>query len=232
MKQCPVCKTTYTDESLRYCLADGATLSFTEEPTVLSARKDPLRVDIPERSVNQAVPGVDHKKGTNNWLKATIAFGVILIIFAGAVAVAIAVLYMNTGGRDTSLNKSTPTPTQTVTPDNEKQRLQDELANLQKKIDEQKNSNRGSVNAHPFPTQTEPGVVTARVNSPGDGFLALRNIPDADNGIRLAKIPHGAVVRLNNCDKTKVTISGRSGRWCQVEYAGTTGWVFDAWLDY
>src|SRR5215213_8668123 len=118
MKQCPVCKTTYADESLRYCLADGATLSFTEEPTVLSARKDPLRVNIPERSADQAIPDAGHKKGTNNWLKATIAFGVILIIFAGAVAVAIAILYMNTGGRDTSLNRSASTPAPSATPDN------------------------------------------------------------------------------------------------------------------
>src|SRR5437763_7594070 len=106
MKQCPVCKTTYTDESLRYCLADGTTLSFSEEPTVLAPRNDPLTVDIPDRTVHQAPP-IDQKKGTNNWLKAAVAFGVILVIFAAALAVAIAVLYMNTGGRNTNLNNAT-----------------------------------------------------------------------------------------------------------------------------
>ena len=76
------------------------------------------------------------------------------------------------------------------------------------------------------------GRPTAHVNSPGDGFLALREEPDAENGNRLAKIPHDAVVFLENCEKDKTTIAGRTGRWCMVTYQDETGWVFDAWLTY
>jgi hypothetical protein len=233
MKQCPACKTTYTDESLRYCLADGATLvSVTEEPTVFAPRKDAVRVDIPSRELTTPIADPSPKKSSSAWLKALTAFGVIGFLFVVAIVVAVAILYMNTGGRDPNVKAATPTPSQTPTPDSEKQRLQDELANLQKRLDEQKNANKATNKAVPFPTQSEPGVVTARVNSPNDGFLAMRNIPDSEYGTRLAKIPHGATVTLNNCEKEKVTIGGRSGRWCQVEYQGQTGWVFDAWLEY
>lgn len=232
MKQCPACKTTYTDESLRYCLADGATLiAVSEEPTVFAPRKDAVRVDIPTRHETASVVEPVQKKGSA-LLKALTAIGIIAFLFIAAIGVAVAILYMNTGGRDANVKAATPTPSQTPTPDPEKQRLQDELSNLQKRLDEQKNANKAMNKAVPFPNQSDPGVVTARVNSPNDGFLAMRNIPDSEYGTRLAKIPHGATVTLNNCEKVKVTIGGRSGRWCQVEYQGQTGWVFDAWLQY
>ena len=62
--------------------------------------------------------------------------------------------------------------------------------------------------------------------------LALRDEPDPESGDRIAKIPHGATVVINNCERAMSTIDGRSGRWCQVEYDGETGYVFDAWLIY
>ena len=49
MKQCPVCKTTYTDDTLRYCLADGTTLAegpLTEETVFRTSGRDALRVPI------------------------------------------------------------------------------------------------------------------------------------------------------------------------------------------
>jgi hypothetical protein len=166
------------------------------------------------------------------WQKSAIAILIILIVFVAAVALAGSILYMNIGAKPVNTSSPTPPPLATSTPDAEKQRLQDELANLQRKIDDGKTSNRQTVNTDPFPTKNPPGVVTASVHSPNDGFLALRDSPDAEYGKRLAKIPHGATVTLNNCEKNKVLIDGRSGRWCQVEYAGQTGWVFDAWLVY
>jgi hypothetical protein len=39
MKQCPVCKTTYTDDTLRYCLADGTSLGDPEESQATVLRK-------------------------------------------------------------------------------------------------------------------------------------------------------------------------------------------------
>ena len=140
--------------------------------------------------------------------------------------------YAGSGAGDNT-KAATPTPTASTNPtaDAEKERLQKELANAQRKIDEQKNANRPASTA-PFPEPSRSGVATARVNSPNDGFLALRDKPDAEYGVRLVKIPHGSVVTLEDCQRQRVTVSGRSGRWCMVTYDGTTGWVFDAWLDY
>src|SRR5687767_4359051 len=63
MKQCPVCMTTYTDQTLRYCLADGNTLNdlagelptvvrqggaLSTDETIAAGRGGHLRVDIPQ----------------------------------------------------------------------------------------------------------------------------------------------------------------------------------------
>jgi hypothetical protein len=156
-----------------------------------------------------------------------VLIGFILIALA---ALAGTILYYNTSGRDKVSNVASPTPfpSITATPDFEKQRLQDELANIQKRLDEQINADRPA-NAAP---NKPAGVVTARVNSPKDGFLSLRSEPNADYGERLAKIPHGSMVTIENCDRSSVRIGGRSGRWCLVTYGDHTGYVFDAWLDY
>src|ERR1051325_12189595 len=47
MKHCPKCRTTYTDDGLRYCLADGTELSGGSEPeTVVSRRGSGVLVDV------------------------------------------------------------------------------------------------------------------------------------------------------------------------------------------
>jgi len=244
MKQCPACKTTYTDDTLRYCLADGATLSegLLSQETVLSTpARDTVRVPI-EREEQQAFqqprPAATTTGSTSSGkgFKVFLVVAIIVVLFAGAAAVAGLILYnnLNISAANKNLVKS-PTPIPTVTAsqspavDPEKQKLQDELANLQKKLDQQKNAN--VVSSPPAPTPGR-GYPTAQVNSPGDGFLALRSEPDAEYGERLAKIPHGATVELNNCERSKVTIGGRTGRWCLVTYQDHTGYVFDAFLIY
>jgi hypothetical protein len=244
MKQCPVCKTTYTDDTLRYCLADGATLAegpLSQETVFPPSGRDAVRVPIEReepRTFQQPSPAVTTTGSTSSGkgFKVFLVVVIILILFAGAAAVAGLILYnnLNKGTANTNVAKS-PTPSPTIststspTIDPEKQKLQDELANLQKKLDQQKNANVVTPPAAPTPNK---GYQTARVNSPGDGFLALRSEPDADYGDRIAKIPHGATVEINNCERSKVTIGGRTGRWCQITYNGQTGYVFDAWLIY
>ncbi|MEQ1646623.1 MAG: hypothetical protein ABL959_24425, partial [Pyrinomonadaceae bacterium] len=62
MKQCPSCRTTYTDDTLRYCLADGSSLvahddeatfvrNSVAEPTVMLGRDSPVRVDIEQAEI-------------------------------------------------------------------------------------------------------------------------------------------------------------------------------------
>ena len=64
------------------------------------------------------------------------------------------------------------------------------------------------------------------VNTPGDGYLALRSEPSAQRGQRLLKIPHGTMLTLGRC----VAVAGDDRRWCRTSYAGKTGWVFERYL--
>ena len=124
---------------------------------------------------------------------------------------------------------ATPAPTvaQTSTPDPENAKLLEKLSDLEKKIDEQQKSGKT-----PPPPVIRTGGTTAWVNSPGDGFLALRSYPSADGGYRILQIPHGANVRVISCQGYSQRINGRTGRWCRVSYGGSTGWAFDGWLVY
>jgi hypothetical protein len=226
MKQCPDCRTTYTDDSLRFCLADGATLveKTGEQETVV---RSGMRVDIEQQAkpvVQQA--GVEKKSGS---MTMKIVIAVLLLGFLGLIIVvaAGAFFYINSANSNIASKSPTPTATPLPTTDLEKERLQQELANLQKKIDDDKKAETNKT-----PGFESDDLPTARVNSPNDGFLALRSAPDADKGERLLRIPHGTIVALENCEKKKVTIGGRTGRWCMVSYGGQTGWVFDAWLTY
>ncbi len=60
MKQCPSCRTNYTDDSLQFCLQDGTALveiaapsqqtnTYDDAPTVISPRQvEPIRIDVPD----------------------------------------------------------------------------------------------------------------------------------------------------------------------------------------
>lgn len=126
---------------------------------------------------------------------------------------------------------ATPAPQATAvpqaTPDQENALLLQKLAELEKKIDDQKKAGKTVQ-----PPVINSGGSTAWVNSPGDGFLALRSEPNSNLGYRILQIPHGANVRVHSCQSYSQNIGGRTGRWCRVSYGGTTGWAFDGWLVY
>ena len=232
MKRCPFCRTTYTDDSLRYCLADGAELisGRHEEETVVKRRNEPVRVTIPSNELHGPSPERRQPPRSSIGKIVAIVAAASIILFVVVIAIG-ALIYFSAKSGDAAVNKTIIANT-TPTPDVEKQRLQDEMANVQRKLDEQqKNANRPA-NVQTFPSPNRPGVVTARVHSPKDGFLALRNQPDADYGERIAKIPHGSMITIENCDRSAVSIGGRSGRWCLVSWNGYEGYVFDAWLVY
>jgi uncharacterized protein YraI len=69
-------------------------------------------------------------------------------------------------------------------------------------------------------------VNKATVNTPGDGFLALRSEPSLSVGTRLLKIPHGAQITLGEC-----VAPSHEDRWCKTTYRGTSGWVFARYLN-
>ena len=73
--------------------------------------------------------------------------------------------------------------------------------------------------------EARSGRDTASVNTPGDGFLALRSEPSIRRGKRLLKIPHNTVLTLEEC-----VTSEADGRWCRTGFQGEVGWVFERYL--
>lgn len=247
VRQCPTCGTTYTDETLRFCLADGAPLSDLggEQPTVVRqsgggsstdktvAMGGGLRVDIPQEAPPQphyhaAAPPAS-SGGTSGLLKillVILGLGFLIVLLA----LVVMLVYYNTGpekGSGNDVNVKAPSASPSPTKDGNDE-LRDQIANLQKQLAEQKNANQPSNTTVPtMPSST----TTARVNSPGDGFLALRTLPSSEAGDRITKIPHGATVSIGACGPVVRPVS-KSGRWCQARFNGLSGYVFDAYLVY
>ena len=132
MKQCPTCRTTYTDETLRYCLADGGILVEvgTEAETVA---RHGVRIDVqPPTYPTIPVPGEQRPSKGSPVLKILVA--VLILCFLGLLGLgaAGAFFYFNSGGTTVAVASPTPTPTPaptrwpSPTPD-EDERLEQEL---------------------------------------------------------------------------------------------------------
>lgn len=237
MKLCPNCKTTYSDDTLRFCLTDGTNLipvANTEKTVEMSGKTNQMRFDVPAQSEPTIISPVRQqsqpaRSGFNPWIVVLPLFGILFLAVLGLLGY----ILLKPASVAVS-NTATPTPTATATPDKETAELKEQLESLKKQIENQKTPAKNDSTARPFPTQipNTPTVQIARVNSPKDGFLALRSIPDAEIGDRLAQIPHGVNIEIIGCQKTVVKIGSRRGRWCRTNYNGQSGWVFDAWLAY
>jgi len=247
MKQCPVCQTTYTDDSLQFCLEDGATLSFsatspTEQPTQqFPAKTNPIRVNISQDSFPTIVdhpkivePEPKKKEGSGYNLIIGLVGGFIISAILAAGLFVLILKWQNSGKSEIIANQTpTQTPTVNQTPD-ETANLKEKVANLEKKMQEQKNQKQNVPNV-PIISNTNSTAnstttkVTARVNSPSDGFLALRAAPDAETGAMILKIPQGSTVTVLSC---LPKAPGKKGRWCRVDYNGNLGWAFDGLLIY
>ncbi len=265
MKQCPKCGTTYSDNTLIYCLADGDVLVGADEQATFvrtsnmgaanvterfPAPAGALRVEIPQdaTNVNYAAAPPPQAEPGSSWLKIALILGLVGIMGLIAIAGAGALIYFNkesrpavtntATNRDSNKNSNSSSPTPLASPANastpsnsETDQLRDQIANLEKKLTEQKNSNRPPSNTPPPPDQPTVTSSSARVNSPGDGFLALRSYPSSDIGERVTRIPHGASVTIGGC-LARARVGNKTGRWCRASYGGYSGWVFDAWLNY
>ncbi len=247
MKQCPSCKTTYTDDSLQFCLSDGTNLIFvpTEANTVQMkfGGGEPLRVNIPADSAptvfapsppivyNQPVSQNQPKKKGFGLIVAGL-FAVLLLSVVGLVA---AYVMLRPRENQAIVTAAPPSPTvapkvsPSATPNDEAAKLREEMANLKKQLETQKNQKQGSP-LLPVPPPTD-GSKTAYANSPTDGFLALRSEPNSETGYRIAKIPHGAALTVLGCPKAS-NVGKMAGRWCQVDYNGQSGWAFDRFMKF
>lgn len=254
MKQCPSCRTTYTDETLRFCLADGSILDAVDaeqstlvrspgirpaEPTLVMGRDATVRVDIPTAAAtNPGQQQILASPGTSGASSGTIFKIVIVVISLGILAlllvgVAGGVYYFSSGKGEPPVNaanaKQPPSASPTPAKD-DRDDLRDQIANLEKRLDEQKKSGQTANVPQKLPKRSTT-TVTARVDSPSDGFLALRSLPNSEMGDRIFKIPHGATLAIGACGPV-ITPVKRRGRWCQASYNGYEGWVFDAYLVY
>ncbi|NNE65811.1 MAG: cell envelope integrity protein TolA [Pyrinomonadaceae bacterium] len=144
----------------------------------------------------------------------------------------------------TQVSEKQPAPVSTQEPEarspekDENEQLREKVAELEKKQLEKKISELEAKIEDGKAPGGSTGVTTpekkvakgfGRVNSPNDGFLALRSKPSANQGIRITTIPHGKTLRVYSCGP-RTSVNGRSGRWCQVLWRNDVGWVFDAYL--
>lgn len=245
MKQCPKCGNTYTDETLSFCLTDGAVLEDLDgpdtEPIPASETKENARVkiDLSEREepTAEAVRGTSvgsegGRKGLN--IKVVVAI-IVALLFLTALTSAVAVYLFFISSNGNAALSSAENRTDNPEVEELKERIEELSNRLENGSDTEKTPDDYTI---PTPVEEPPydgdpeydEEAIKRVNSPGDGFLALRDRPSAKTGNRLAKIPHGDIVVMESCQDNTETIGGRTGRWCRIRWEGKTGWVFDVWL--
>ncbi|MFM9904505.1 MAG: hypothetical protein ACKVQJ_08045 [Pyrinomonadaceae bacterium] len=229
MKQCPACRTTYTDQTLLYCLADGTPLAavLDEEATLVRpAAAGQMRVEIPSQQPQPVYPLAESETKSGGGFKivlGVLAVLLLLVLIGGAIGAA---FYFNRNNIVANNNDTKPgiQPAGSPTGDGT-DKLKDQIANLERRLNEQKNANRPAANV---PSATS---IPARVNSPGDGFLALRSAPSAQTGVRLQQIPHGSTIIIGLCLGVKRP-GNKAGRWCRTSYNGDSGWIYDSFVIY
>lgn len=244
MKQCPKCGTTYTDDSLQFCLTDGANLTSTSsaaETVQMSFGNEPMRVNIPQNSAPTVFSAPPSQTAASQPTKKiagiiVVCIALFFLLLAG-VGIAGFIFYKQSGGGDNAAISASPTPSikpsvsPTVSSNDELEKLKRETANLKKQIEDQKNQTSNSSSNPPYNPPPKETQTTARANSPRDGFLALRSEPNSETGYRVAQIPHGATLTVLGCPKPS-NVGKMPGRWCQVVYNGQSGWAFDAFMKF
>ena len=252
MKKCPQCSSTYSDETLSFCLSDGTALvSVDEQETreISSSERHEMMVDLsqnePKTVAFESAPvtgSIEKKKSRAGMFIGGFVAAIILLSVVGMIA--LGVYYFAFAERKTDLITDTSTSSNSNIEELKKKIANleggvgngntrtDNIEELKRKIAELEgslgndNTKTNSADNTPDPPKSSSAVV----NSPSDGFLALRSIPNHKTGKRIAKIPHGASISINSCRAKRVKIGKKAGRWCRASYKGKSGWVFDAWI--
>lgn len=235
MKECPVCHSTYTDDSLVFCLTDGEKLFSPSSTAVTQEMSFGDRKTLPGAgktfdNFNSAPTVAVRKSGkTLNILILIGVFGFIALLIGGIAVTRYFVLKRNAEREEVLKSGQTPANEQNS---EETRKLREKLDSLEKQIERQKTANKNAppANKTSTPLQNDASV-SGKVDSPGDGFLALRSAPNHKTGSQLEEIPHGTVIFVYNCQNT-TRVGERRGRWCETTYGGKTGWVFDGFLIY
>lgn len=250
MKQCPLCKNTYSDNSLQFCLQDGEALyelandqptqefpNISDFPTqAFPAKTAPIRIPIKENSSQETVishtelfPNEPVKKQKSSFrLIIGLLIGFLLALVLGIIAIAGYFIWATQPNNNLANTNQSQTNSEIIsqTPD-ETNDLKNQIANLEKQI---KDKNAKTPTLPPISTpNSSSNKVTAKADSPNDGFLALRSQPSTQTGDRIMKIPHGAAITVWDCLEQQ---PGSKGRWCKTEYNGTQGWANDGYMIY
>lgn len=138
MKQCPTCRTTYTDDTLKFCLQDGTllvgaaasetelpTVAFTDSETLVSPRRvEPLNVPVvsmPTRDWEQSRQTqtetfAPEQKKSNTFSIVALTALVMLVLFGGAIGTW---LYLKKGKTEiVQNNNNKPAVNQNTAPKN------------------------------------------------------------------------------------------------------------------
>ena len=208
---------------------------------VTQAARQATRVDVPPSQSYSQPPPVQPRKSGSLVLKILIGIVALAVIVVVAAAGLLGIFYYLGRNDKTLVYSTTPTPAPSVSPatspyvitldpNDGNKSLEDKIKDLQKKLEEAANSDSDS--EIPWDPDDLPNARTAKVNSPNDGFLALRNLPSTEIGSLIAKIPHDTTINVLICSEQSVRVGGRTGHWCMVSYNNRTGWVFDVWLEF
>lgn len=158
MKICPQCQTSYTDDSLQFCLQDGTPLAAASpttnswndsEETLVSPRRDKMRFDLPPQNVtgsSREVVVAEAPKKSNTALIVVLT-ALITLLTAGAAIMGILYVRRN-DKKDAALNINSKPPANIIVP-NVAQNSQNNNVNFSVV---NKNANQNSDASTPTPT--------------------------------------------------------------------------------
>lgn len=228
MKRCPKCSQNYSDDSLNFCLADGTALVFpinnSEETVVMNPLAPPLVDDsfvLPSNEWPTQISGRRQQQHYSTPPVVTVSPSKWVFPLIGILLGLLIVFGFFAFFRETPSEKSVVTQKNT------------EVGEPDKNIESRRRA-QDAITPTPPPSPLPPDPMSypvVTVNSPRDGFLALRSEPCIGVcGTTLLKIPHGTRLRLGTCKDNIEIADRRRGRWCYTSYGGYTGWIFDGFV--
>jgi ketosteroid isomerase-like protein len=125
MKECPQCRTIYTDETLFYCLTDGTPLisGDDEQATFVRRSDEPFRVEIGTPPTAQfADPSkftrpLPPPSSSGSVFKVLVAAAVVLVLLLLVLSVVGTIVYYNSAGKQAATNTvASPTPARLAGP--------------------------------------------------------------------------------------------------------------------
>lgn len=118
MKECPKCRTIYTDETLSYCLSDGTPLVVAddEQATFIGRPEVPFRVEIPTpptANIPEHAPFTQPVAPTSSGgiFKVLVAAAIVLVLLLAVLGVVGTFIYYNSSGKPGIAFNSAASPT-------------------------------------------------------------------------------------------------------------------------